>query len=370
MALRRRGKDKFYHAYFRTLRAQPDGTLRYAMTTVNLGTGDLVTARAMEADLMARAKAARIRCRVEAHMRHLEEAAGAVPEFPVPPSPVRVQRRKRLKLSDWAVTVAKYRDIGEASRLVFSRFVRLVPEKYFDEVTPESAFSYLNRQYGGPGKGKSFNNTKTSLNVIFNLLRIDAGIEESPFAKIPNRRHESRHQRPFTEDEFRRIYAAAREPWKTAVLIAWWTGLREESVFNLRWSAIAGDVLTTMPGKTARFGRAVQIPIHPQLQAALDALPRKNDYVLGCYKITKGGAFHHQFRALLDSLHIVTDKSGIVNFNSIRDSFVTRCDEAGLPRHATRGLVGHVSDRETDLYSHDLSSARQIQNLPSVKLGN
>ena len=50
MALRKRGKAGFWHAYFRTVTARPDGTLKYAMRTVNLGTTDYTTARAMEAE--------------------------------------------------------------------------------------------------------------------------------------------------------------------------------------------------------------------------------------------------------------------------------------------------------------------------------
>lgn len=43
-------------------------------------------------------------------------------------------------------------------------------------------------------------------------------------------------------------------------------------------------------------------------------------------------------------------------------------DAAGIPRHAVRGVVGHVSDDTTDLYSHDLQTARLIQHLPPAKL--
>lgn len=369
MALRKRGKDNFYHAYFRKLVTRPDGTLCYTATTVNLGTADLATARALEAELMAKAKAARLHQRAKAHLARLEAEAGLHPETPPPDHPARVHRRKRLKLSEWAESAAKYRDISKDSAKIFNRFIKAVPERYFDEITPDRAFAYLDENYGGRGKGKSFNNNKTVMNTIFRLLRIDAGIEESPFERIPNRKHESDHQRPFTEEEFRRIYAAAKEPWKTAVLISWWTGLRQESVFKLKWAAIEDDVLTTRPGKTARFGRSVQIPIHPQLAEALAKLPRKNEYVLGCFSFSRvSSAFHRYFGELLDGLGITANEGEVVNFNCLRDNFVTRCDEAGLPRHATRGMVGHVEDDQTDLYSHDLSSARKIQSLPWTSL--
>ena len=217
--------------------------------------------------------------------------------------------------------------------------------------------------------GKNFNNIKSALNAVFRLTLLDSGMDESPFAKIPNRSLSSKHQRPFTEAEFVRIYRAAPEPWKTAVLIAWFTGLRQKDVFLLRWDQIQGDVLTTTPAKTARFGRAVQIPIHPQLAEVLKNLSRCGERVLGAWEYDpKSISFRRAFGHILRSLGIVDNVHGKVVFNSLRDSFITRCDEAGVPRHAIRGIVGHRKDNMTDLYSHDLKSARQVQRLPRVKL--
>jgi integrase len=151
-------------------------------------------------------------------------------------------------------------------------------------------------------------------------------------------------------------------------MIAWFTGLRQKDVFTLRWDCIEGDVLTTIPAKTSRFGRGVRIPIHPQLAEELSRIPRVNERVLGAWYYGTSTEFQAAFVKLLKSLGIEDDERGIVNFNCFRDSFITRCDAEGVPRHATRGVVGHVSDRQTDLYSHDLTSARRIQELPWVKL--
>ena len=206
------------------------------------------------------------------------------------------------------------------------------------------------------------------MNAVFRLTLLESGLDESPFAKIPNRTLSSKHQRPFTEEEFVRIYQAAQEPWKSASLIAWFTGLREKDVFLLRWDQIDGDLITTTPAKTARFGRAVQIPLHPQLMEALAKLPRKGERVLGAWPYDPATAFRRVFGKLLRSLDIQDNIHGIVAFNSFRNSFITRCDEYGVPRHATRGIVGQTEDTMTDLYSHDLTSARKIQMLPRVTL--
>ena len=390
MALRRRGKNNFYHAYFRKTVTDPDGRLREVSTTVNLGTDDLLTARALEADLMRRNRAARLHQRAQAHLLRLEIAAGERPGSELPKPPVHEHRKKRLRIANALETAARYRSISRDGQKIFRRFAVWGQEhgfRYLDEIAPDIALAYLTEKYGAPEKGKSFNNNKTALNALFHLLLVDAGMEASPFAPIPDRRHVGKHQRPFTEEEFKRIWRVAPEPWKTASLIAWHTGMREETVFKLRWSYIEGDVLTTMPGKTARFGRSVRIPLHPQVMERLKTLPHVNDRVLGCFPYhPKSSAFHRAFGEILRDAGIASDERGLVNFNCFRDagiasderglvnfncfrdSFITRCDEHGIPRHATRGIVGHRKDDMTDLYSHDLVTARRTQSLPWVEL--
>lgn len=368
MALLKRGKKGFWHAYFRTVKTLPDGSLKYAMTTVNLGTTDKRTAAAMEAELMAKNAAARLHQRATAHLIRLDIAAGIRP-----PEDLRVikkeHRRRRLKLVDGVETARKYREVSSDSEKIWKRFVKNCPVTYFDEVTPEVALAYLQMKYGDPDRGKTFNNNKSAISGIFRFCLVDAGMDQNPFAVIPDRVFDSDHQRPFTEEEFIRIHAAAKEPWKTATLIAWHTGFREETVFNLRWSKLDGDVIIAKPGKTARFGREVQVPLHPQVLKRLAELPRVNDRIFGCFKFSrKSSGFKTYFGKLLDSLGIVSTEDSIVNFNCFRNSFITRCDEQNVPRHATRGVVGQVSDDTTDLYSHDLTTARRIQKFPWVKL--
>ena len=370
MALRKRGKNGTYHAYFRTVVSLPDGRLKYATTTVNLYTDDLIAARALEAELMAKNKAARMHQRATAKIRQLEVAAGMRPVDDLPQQIIHVKRARRLALADALAAAAKYKEIGETTAKRFRAFVKAIGVKYMDEITPDMAFEYLCSKAPEGTSGKNFNNIKSALNAVFRLTLLDSGMEESPFTKIPNRSLSPQHQRPFTEEEFIRIYQAAEEPWKSAVLISWFTGLRQKDVFTLCWDQIDGDILTTVPAKTSRFGRAVQIPIHPQLQEALQKLPKCGERVLGAWSYKpESVAFRRAFGALLRKLSIQDNVHGKAVFNSLRDSFVTRCDAAGIPRHAIRGIVGHTEDNMTDLYSHDLTSARKVQNLPRVRLG-
>jgi integrase len=275
-------------------------------------------------------------------------------------------RRKRLPLSDALTAAGRYADVSPTAARIWKRFARSVNVRYMDELTPQIVHAYL-EQFE---HGKTYNQRRWAIGRVCSLTRMESGLDQSPVDVIPSRRNDSRHQRPITEPEFVRLYQAAAEPWRTAVLIAWHTGLRERDVAALRWDQITDGVILTTPGKTARFGRSVRIPVHPQLAAALDALPRVNDYVLGKWLRSGQVQSQHrrQFASLLASVGIASNADGLVCFNSLRDSFVSRLDAAGIPRHAIRGMVGHTSDEMTDLYSHDLKSAQKILDLPAPRL--
>lgn len=350
MALRRHGK--IYYAYF--VQWTRTGTeLRKRLVERSLGTDDRDIAKTLEIKLMSEARTASREARAGAKLDAILNGGNVT----------RTHTRRRLKIADAVQRAEKYAAVGETARKHWRRFTLESGHVYLDEVTPESALEYLEKI---ARSGKSFNNIRSSLNGIYKILLIDAGIQESPFERIHARKVSARCQRPITRPEYDRILAVAPEPWKSAVMIAWFTGLREKDCFMLKWSEIHGDVIRRLPAKTARFKREVFIPIHPKLQSVLDALPRKGDRVLGAWPYEPDAiAFRRAFPSILDAAGITRSSSGaIVNFNSLRNAFVSRCDAAGIPRHAIRGIVGHTTDAMTDLYSHDETSARLIQSLP------
>ena len=368
MAIHKRGKKGFYSAYFRGLDERPDGTLVTVHREVCLHTTDAKTAAALDLQLRQREARHRAELRARAFARQL-----MAPDVSTPVSaviPAKNERPRRLRLDSALDAAAKYADVGDTMRKVWTKFACAVGVVYMDQVTPEQVHAYL-EQYT---RGKTANNVRGVIGRVFKLTRMDSGLTSSPVDLVPRRKNDSEHQRPITEPEFLRLYAAAVDPWKTALLIGWHTGLRENDVASLTWDKLllnfSKDAPVIKPGKTARFNRSVQVPIHPQLAAALAALPRDNAFVLGHW--WPKGAVRVQDRATLAELFrdcgVCSNDTGLVKFNSLRDSFVTRMDAAGIPRHAIRGMVGHVSDDMTDLYSHDLQTALRILDLPPLPL--
>lgn len=356
-------RNKIWHIYYRG----PDGRL----VSVSTGLTDKRDARAVESAAMLKNRSDKQQQRLA---RLLAPAAPVPPAGPTSPtSPASLTAlpapRKRLKLCDVLDGVARYRDTATDARCAWTRFVEWLPADiiHADQVTSEHAFNYLQIKYGQQ-TGKAWNNNKTCLHNIFKVILLDAGMSASPFALVVRRKHSGEHQRPFTAAEAKKIIRSAPEPWKSACVIAWHTGLRQKDVFALRWSDIKHDIMEVKPAKTARFNRAVQIPVHPELAAWLNKLPRVNERVLGFSDMPyeNNGRFSSFFGKLLVKLKIKDNERGIVVFNSFRDSFVTRCDEAGMPRHAIRGMAGHTKNEQTDLYSHDQQSARQLTTFPAL----
>lgn len=284
------------------------------------------------------------------------------------------------KMFDCAKTKKSWKD-PERMLKAWEHFCNNVPVKYADQVTPRIALSYLDKFYGKQS-GKTFNNHKTALNTIFRMCLVEANLQQSPFEVIANRQvSDVQHYRPLSEAEFVKAFHAAAEPWKTASLISWFTALRRETCFRLAWEHI--DIedrsITIMPGKTARFGRAVYIPIHHQLWEHLLSLPRpKSDKtpILSQFPLMENWtkAIGRQktrltyYVGLLRSLGITDTAEGKAGFHSIRSSFITQCDEANIERRATKGVAGQVHDTTTDLYSHDRETAKQILKLKPLNL--
>ncbi|MEA4863343.1 MAG: tyrosine-type recombinase/integrase [Victivallaceae bacterium] len=276
--------------------------------------------------------------------------------------------RARLKLAE---ALDRYRALyGEpafATRYYFPRFCRDIGLRHMDEVTPDIAAKWLWDTF--PDSGKSFNEAKIGCNVMFSRLLVYAGITASPFAAVPRRKYKGDHQRSLSPDDVRRLIAVAAEPLKSAIMIAWHTGLRGTSCLALRWDEIhtdaehGGKYILHLPPKTARFNRAVKIPVHPELDAYLAKLPKSADgRVLGF----AGKLGDRDFMRACEQCGIASNESGVIRFGSIRKKFIQRCDAAGIRRSATRGMAGQTSDNITDIYSEDYEGAVALRETPGL----
>ena len=249
---------------------------------------------------------------------------------------------------------------SDAGRKNYFRFIEWMKEdKDISDISIDTALEFLG-QYR-QSAGKTFNNYKSALSMVWKTLIPYSNIRVNPWINIQNRSAESDFYRPITSTEYKKILGATKGFWRDATIIAYYTGLRRKDIQILQWSQIHPDHIELIPAKTSANQKSVFIPLHKEVQKILQNKKCKKKYVfpVEAEKLTNGG-FNHEYSVILSGLGITAKSPAIVGFHSLRASFITRCEESGIDRQTIQGIVGHGSPLMTARYSHDTESAKKI----------
>lgn len=160
----------------------------------------------------------------------------------------------------------------------------------------------------------------------------------------------------FSEDEVRRLVAAANPRDYALILVAVRTGLRCGELRGLQWGDVqerAGNlvvrhnlVLGRMQAPKGKRERT--IPLGPAVLAALKALPRKGPFVFQLEGKPRT-------RMLIDwSIYSACRKAGLrrVGPHVLRHTFASHLVAKGVPLKVVQELLGHSSITTTERYAH------------------
>ena len=265
----------------------------------------------------------------------------------------------------WDLALTR-RTLSRTHRGYWGKFVKNIGCRYADEVSPARALRYLEEHYSG-GNGKSFNNAKSALNTIFRCCLVEAGLQQSPFDPIINRRvTEVEHHRNLTLAEVDQIMASSIPEYiKIMVMLSRWTAQRLETCARMTPGMFDFDrkVFIIDPGKTKRFNKYVCCPIMPELEEfirpVLAKCPHPAFPIVQNFGYTSNNAFSKAFTALLQQLGIVDNDKGKASFHSLRGTAITWFVEQGVPDEVLKLITGHTSQAVEDIY------ARPIANVSS-----
>jgi integrase/recombinase XerD len=158
-------------------------------------------------------------------------------------------------------------------------------------------------------------------------------------------------------DAFERMTDYNKQRIKALLLAMRWTGLRLSDAVVLRAEAIEGDVLRL---RTKKASTAVQIPLHPDLVAALAKLkPYEGGYYFwnrrteGSKPATPQTNFGTQIAVLFQRAGIESDAHHVSH--SLRNTFAVHLLEKGVPLETVSLMLGHQSVTTTERYYADFS---------------
>ena len=366
MALRKKGK--YWYLYYRQGRKIVYKSLRTMDENEALRNSNAIMAQVRYARHMGAVSNLLRELSINSHDVEISDKASRIESLPEQfVVPVNSEQKLRLPLDKALETASLHRKIGKEHEYAFNAFAKATGLQYMDEITQAIALKYLDDNFGDASP-KRYNNVLTLLNVVCRSCLVEAGITTSPFASLmPRLLDDVEHYREFTKEESAAILAALKghDYWYCVSFIAYHTGLRYESCTRLCPSMIDEDMITIMPGKTSRYGRAVQIPVTKELDAYLNGIrcdtpdtPYCKAFKMERYLAVNGKRMYF-FAGVLASLGIHDIDGELVGFPSWRDTYATRISEEGVPDRVMRGILGHTKQRMTDLYNHDTESARR-----------
>lgn len=133
---------------------------------------------------------------------------------------------------------------------------------------------------------------------------------------------------------------------RTAFALALYTGQRREDLIGMTWGALRGGVISVRQGKT---GVELNIPIHRNLQAALDAWPRLHVTVLATNdgRGTSVGGFGN---FMADSIG-AADLPARCVLHGLRKAASRRLADAGCSTHEIMAITGHKTLSEVQRYT-------------------
>jgi integrase/recombinase XerD len=188
-------------------------------------------------------------------------------------------------------------------------------------------------------------------------------IKQDPTFDIKVKVPKSDGHHTWTEAEigqYEAYYPIGSKP-RLAEALGLYTALRREDAVLIGRQHFRNSVLTVRPKKTETTTRVtLAIPVHPELQAIIDATPTEHLTLL----VTRTGKsygpdnFSKQFRKWCD-------EAGLPQrcvFHGLRKAALTRLAQAGCTPHEIMSISGHNSLEMVEHYTRKVEQARLAQD--------
>jgi integrase len=243
-------------------------------------------------------------------------------------------------------------------------FIPVLKEKFGDQLLSEIGYKELEdfrderknvpTQYGGPRSKRTLNIEMTVLRKMFKKAFQWSWIEQNPFDRGDDLffKKTGKRERALTPIEARQLIDASSEKLKPIILVALFTGLRKNDVFNLKWENIDFDkaciILTEEKTEKTRI-----IHMNKDLVTLFQSLPVKGEYIFPGRKGKPLTNVDRSFaKAIKESGLDPGQGSQKIVFHTLRHSCISQLIERGADSMMVKNYVNHSSIQMTERYAH------------------
>jgi integrase len=154
---------------------------------------------------------------------------------------------------------------------------------------------------------------------------------------------------------------------RLAYALGIYTAQRREDVVLIGRQHFKNGVLMVRPIKTRTTTNiTLAIPVHPALQATIDATPTGHMTLL----TTKTGKSYSP-NDFSDEMRVWCDRAGLshCSFHGLRKAAARRLAEAGCTAHEIAAITGHASLKEVERYTRAVDQARLARSAMAKTVG-
>lgn len=256
--------------------------------------------------------------------------------------------KKRVLFNDFAVKWCEVvkkptvKPITNAS-IVINLNAHIKPffkKKYIDEITAMQIQPLFNK-FIEEGKSHAAQNVKIILNQIFEGAVTEQLIVFNPMKGVKILKHHNKNGVALTYAEEREfLQKLESSKYRLTFAIMLFGGMRRSELASVR---IEGDFLVIKDGKRrlSQVETERKVPVTPMLKRFLEGATSddiKNAVSPTCDKLSRA------FKELCPAHHL----------HELRHTFVTRCQECGVPREVVSVWAGHAADNTmtSNVYTH------------------
>ncbi len=203
---------------------------------------------------------------------------------------------------------------------------------------------------------KTINNTLTCLHKLLDVAREWEIIENVPrikWLKVPPQRFDF-----LNFDEAEKLVEAAKGEWRTMIIVALKTGLRQGELLELRWSDVNFTTKTLLVSRSynrgyvssPKNGRSRDVPLCDVVLEALNAHYHDRSELIFCDNSGK----HLTDGQCKCPLYSACRGAGIrrIGWHVLRHSFASHLVMEGVSMKVVQELMGHSTMAMTMRYAH------------------
>ncbi len=231
----------------------------------------------------------------------------------------------------------------DTERILKNRFVSRWARRDIKEITKTDILKVLDETVA-EGLPSAANHALSAIRKLFNWCVERGMLDTSPCLGVKKPANNNSRDRVLDMQELAAIWDGAEMvgyPFGPILKLLILTAQRRNEVANMQWSQLDLDAKTwTLPAELTKNGRLHVVPLPPQAERTLRALPRfTDDHVFPARGNNPAFANFSQGKAKLDTFVRVEEWT----LHDLRRSAATHMARLGVAPHVIERLLNHVS---------------------------